>query len=400
MAINAPLATTYANEYKIQTFILDILLEQVPLEQQIVNNNNDTNAKPEIDQNQEAKFLARDEFGNAKRHIISACYRVLYALTLHSAIPDLKQALTEDQFGLYGRVTSKILSIGTEITQEDRKEFAVVVRQYSEMFRERDGITPAVVPPAEEEDNNNDTSSSTSPPPLVSPTETERSSTTTDSSSTTSPLPPVYKAPVFEEDTDLDEKDPSKCTPNQVRIQVVNLLSHSIKDLVPYLMDDLRGFKALTRLLYRAALQPADKLIASLAPLLMSLQALAKESKIALALLKQFVFGSVAFDNTPATEKSMKSAGHTDNPYALRTLLIKNLTSFNTAINRLSGEFLYTICENSSEYIRLTGFGNAVGLLANKGMPGFTGFTENALSMSDLQKMSDEVKKRKEKRGE
>lgn len=38
----------------------------------------------------------------------------------------------------------------------------------------------------------------------------------------------------------------------------------------------------------------------------------------------------------------------------------------------------------AGEYIRLTGFGNAVGLLAEKGLPGFSMLKEKAVNIDDL----------------
>lgn len=68
----------------------------------------------------------------------------------------------------------------------------------------------------------------------------------------------------------------------------------------------------------------------------------------------------------------------------MRYIFIKLLTTWGN-VRRLVGELLFSVCENdSSEYIRLCGFGSAVGLLADKGLPGFAGIGQKAMSFEDL----------------
>jgi len=72
-------------------------------------------------------------------------------------------------------------------------------------------------------------------------------------------------------------------------------------------------------------------------------------------------------------------------PLSLRALLLPHCTTIKYRIKRCVGELLFTLCdEQSNEFIRLCGFGNAIGLLAEKGLPGFTGLTQQALSLDDL----------------
>jgi len=298
---------------------------------------------------------------------------VFFSIQLDDKRASIKNSVSEATYRRYGKATSRVLSLGCEITDLDRADFAAVLRRYPTLIRERDGVTPARAPEEDDDDE-----------PAADPTINHD--------------PSSFSRPVFSEDSDPAETDKTQCTLNQVKAQAVNIIAYSSADLAPFIMEDLRGLKAMTYMLHRAALAgKKDDHTQQLAPLLMGLSGIAKESVVASALLKAAIFGRVAFDGTPGNEgNTMKPAGHHPNPYLLRNVLIKNLTSFNDVVNRLTGEFLFLICDNNSgEYIRLTGFGNAVGLLANKGMPGFTGLTSNALNLSDLQKMADEAKRKR-----
>lgn len=54
-------------------------------------------------------------------------------------------------------------------------------------------------------------------------------------------------------------------------------------------------------------------------------------------------------------------------------------------VGLLLQELMWSIAyENTDEYIRLCGFGRAIGLLANKGLPGFAGFAQQGLDLSSL----------------
>jgi hypothetical protein len=73
-------------------------------------------------------------------------------------------------------------------------------------------------------------------------------------------------------------------------------------------------------------------------------------------------------------------------PATLREVLLRHMTSFSANLKRVVEELLWALCkENAREYIRLTGFGNAVGLLASKGLPGFKFMMDNAIDLDKLE---------------
>eukprot|EP00300_Choanocystis_sp_HF-7_P007362 c15259_g1_i1.p1 GENE.c15259_g1_i1~~c15259_g1_i1.p1 ORF type:complete len:438 (+),score=115.43 c15259_g1_i1:32-1345(+) len=56
---------------------------------------------------------------------------------------------------------------------------------------------------------------------------------------------------------------------------------------------------------------------------------------------------------------------------SLRQRIVANMTSLNFNLKHYSGEFLYLLCnEDISELVRVTGLGNAAGLMADKGLLG------------------------------
>jgi len=69
----------------------------------------------------------------------------------------------------------------------------------------------------------------------------------------------------------------------------------------------------------------------------------------------------------------------------LRAILTKHICSFNMNLKHTLSEFLFVLCgEESGEYIRLLGFGSAAGLLADKGLPGFSQLSQQAYSLDEL----------------
>ena len=81
----------------------------------------------------------------------------------------------------------------------------------------------------------------------------------------------------------------------------------------------------------------------------------------------------------------------------MRNLMLDYCTSVNYALKRAVGEFLFALCgEDTKEFTRLCGLGNAIGTLVDKGLPGFVGMADNALDlnkMAELKRMKDQYDK-------
>jgi hypothetical protein len=207
-----------------------------------------------------------------------------------------------------------------------------------------------------------------------------------------------------------------------VKMDLANLLGQ-----VPMLGSAMADehVAALHQLLERQAYRkPYDQ---ELCPLLLSLAALAKASPAARAALKARLFTALADPRSPASQAlaaaqaaedaaiaSAEAAAATaaasdaaaaapvatpvsrnidpplidgEAPTSLRRQLFKLVLSVNASVKHHVSDYLWELCDASShEYIRLTGFGNAIGLLAERGLPGFTGIAERAINLDAMKK--------------
>jgi hypothetical protein len=76
---------------------------------------------------------------------------------------------------------------------------------------------------------------------------------------------------------------------------------------------------------------------------------------------------------------------HSRSSGTLRAVLLKTVMSWHGALKQTTSEFIYTLCEDQTdEYLRLCGFGAGVGLLAEKGLPGFAHLKEQAHNLDDV----------------
>jgi len=156
--------------------------------------------------------------------------------------------------------------------------------------------------------------------------------------------------------------------------------------------DDYRAIHGLCEMLYRQAQIRDRKLSAdALTPIVTALIRLSKGSKEATEYLRWYIFHDLA--EVPKTKKNsnlgMAPQGQTKHRLvddgSLRYILTSYMTSFDMQLKSVVSEFLWQLCGcKKYELIRLTGFGNAVGLLAAKGLPGFTGLTDNAINLDDI----------------
>lgn len=89
--------------------------------------------------------------------------------------------------------------------------------------------------------------------------------------------------------------------------------------------------------------------------------------------------------------------GKDDETNVIKRKLLSCMTSFHFSVKVVVSEFLFNLCgQDSGEFIRLTGFGNAVGLLAEKGLPGFAMLKSQSI---DLDKLVEAKKQRMRESG-
>jgi len=196
------------------------------------------------------------------------------------------------------------------------------------------------------------------------------------------------------------------------------LLGKAERDaIVPRLeADECKPFHALIQLLHRQLIQcatdPAQKreVESLLTPLLQVLAGLVRSSPALRAHAKRAIFLDLA--RAPAAQAVSAAAGAAvgankkfdasqyammpagalsekvvdPDPLCLRALLLAQVITLHFDLKRAVSEFLYAVVgEDTSEYVRLLGFGSAVGLLAEKGLPGFAGLLkQKAINMDEV----------------
>jgi hypothetical protein len=193
-------------------------------------------------------------------------------------------------------------------------------------------------------------------------------------------------------------------------LSTVLLGSAERSDMVSRLEDggSCRPFHALVQLLHRQlilnATDPAQKrdAEANLSPLLQVLTGLVRSSASLRAHAKRSIF--LELSRAPQAEAVSAAAGPAvgankkfdasnyammpagalsekvvdPDPLCLRSLLLAQVITLHFGLKQSVSDFLYAVVgDDSSEYIRLLGFGNAVGLLAEKGLPGFAGMLKS-----------------------
>jgi Guanine nucleotide exchange factor synembryn len=130
----------------------------------------------------------------------------------------------------------------------------------------------------------------------------------------------------------------------------------------------------------------------NLAPILTVLQTLTAASDPLRQLAKKWFFRSLADKDAPlpepANEQDKKvSSPVLSDPHAnpVTKQLLKHMTASNDALRVSVSELFWAIAEeDSTEYMRLVGFGYGVGLLAAKGLPGFAHLATNAINLDDM----------------
>jgi hypothetical protein len=144
-----------------------------------------------------------------------------------------------------------------------------------------------------------------------------------------------------------------------------------------------------------------------LCPKLLILSAVVKNDETCRQYIKSQIFGKYA----NATQEQLTGKAKVDNmrpdgddddddispdgsqKFSLRKSLLDLITSMDWNVKQLVSDFLFDVCgQQSDEYIRLTGFGNAVALLTEKGLPGFTSISSKTLTLEDMLSMQSERK--------
>jgi len=125
-------------------------------------------------------------------------------------------------------------------------------------------------------------------------------------------------------------------------------------------------------------------------PILIALTKIAEVHEDVRNSIKKVIFGKNAFA-APNSKTAMGPFGKEKdrqaqrNPHSLRAQLVQYITSYRINLKSTVSEFFWILAnKESQEYMRLLGLGNAVGLLADKGLPGFAGLSQKAINIDDF----------------
>jgi len=174
-----------------------------------------------------------------------------------------------------------------------------------------------------------------------------------------------------------------------VKSDICNTLIY-VPEIAHFLVPEPRSVVGLTQLLYRRCYTHEDVREDRMSPILIGLTKIAELNSDVRDLLKRIIFGKNAFA-PPNSKTAMGPFGKekdrqaSRNPHSLRAQLVQYITSYRMNLKSVVSEFFWTLAnKESQEYMRLVGLGNAVGLLTDKGLPGFAGLSQKAINIDDF----------------
>lgn len=188
---------------------------------------------------------------------------------------------------------------------------------------------------------------------------------------------------VHKEHIDASSRSESQSRLLRTKVQCVNLM-YCESTPAPVLSENTAVLDGMLELLDVLCHEP--EFAPGLPPMLLVLRGLALTSTKAQSYLKRGLFGAWADTNAASDEDTMQPAGHdASDTTSTKAVLLKHITSFNTLLKTSSSEFFFALAnQESDEYVRLVGFGNAAGLLAEKGFPGFAGMQQQGIDLSHM----------------
>lgn len=227
----------------------------------------------------------------------------------------------------------------------------------------------------------------------------EQDSATPLALSTSQPAPTDSYTQQLIDDLQAEQATNSPAQPSlrQVKIDLTTLLVYAAPLLAGAIEQNAVSVQGIVNLLHQnlvAAVVEARQAQTLIVPIAAALHAVAKCSTVIRRHIKICVFRQYAYTSastSSASNQQMVADGALSerevdaDSYTLRSLLTRQLTSLHTSIKTPISELLWLLCdEDSSEYIRLCGFGNAVGWLHAKQLPGFVNVQQRAHDVDEL----------------
>lgn len=175
------------------------------------------------------------------------------------------------------------------------------------------------------------------------------------------------------------------------KLSIINCLMN-IKNDMSNLLNKRKILTALGDLLEYQCLDDKNP-ESALAPIIAVLNGLCRGNNEILTFFRKMLWGSscdieVREDDTELINMDPKQDENTNERITtVRNILIKHVTSLHITLKLQVSEFLFTLSNSDpNEYIKRTGFGNAIGLLVERGFPGFDNIVSKEVDLADLEK--------------
>jgi len=292
------------------------------------------------------KFCEATPQGNQRRQIVSSCLKVLFNYLMESKRPRLEATISAKDFDTFGKCLCGLMQLGVTTTEPWQRGSNQVEVMHAGEGEQKDAQ-------------------------------------------------PTGRY-ILKLDAAQLATDPNKTTELEVQMDIANLIVYLPRHMVQF-ATDWKPLQGLATLLdyqaYASTLVSKTAREQVLVPILSSLTGVVKESPDAKLYFKKYIFGDL-YKAKDDQEKSAENLGmESEGPKldteagTLREILLRCIISLQMTLKMVVSEFLYELADQDThEYIRLTGFGNAVGLLAEKGLPGFAGLKQQAHNLEDVLK--------------
>lgn len=208
--------------------------------------------------------------------------------------------------------------------------------------------------------------------------------------------PDEYDSPVVAEDVSARPPDPMRPTLLSVKSAASNLLLYLPREVTDAVGGSPAAVQGLMEVLDCMARRPVTRRgeqEENLTPIFLVLKLLFERCEPARDYGARYIFGrrgSPEAREAGGGALGMQPQGQKDErrdpkPSWCKAVIVACMTSFSMHLKPAAEEMIWAMVgEQSNEFIRLLGFGNAVGLLANKGLPGFAHLSQNAIDLDEL----------------
>lgn len=415
LTLNNDLCNIIANEYNIYSNLLDLSIQYTsPLPDNDTGHtcqydNNDNIDDDNVDENQWTVLYGLSKKAIQNRQLIDQICKVYINLLTNINTTDSKQYydnISIEQRKLFIEHIRNILAYNTTLPNYIQSLISSSnITDVNSITDENDKLAINNSANNQQTNNNQHIDNSISNTQSNDTQQQQQHSTTVSThgaSSWSSPelckITDPYTRQLFEQ-LQIDESTHTSSQPSyrNIQVHICYIIMYTSNDICNILFDSnnkqsIYAIQCIINLFYQNLLWcefHKNELHQRILPLSSSLHNIAKHSVYARKHIKINIFKQHAFKHTNTTT-STQSVRNTQqqqrmipdgafnerdvdtNQYTLRSLVSKYVTHLDVEIKSSISELLYILCDsNTEEYIRLLGFGRAIGLLSAKGLPGF-----------------------------